>query len=234
MKFDVQIEALKAFVSASGNGRQPVGSDAIAARMPVSAATAGLNNSFFTDSGLIIRQSKGKYVPSDVVCEFARRHGFDPRGAGLLLAEPLSKTWYWQAVHQQASFGSVPRTMMIEVLAQVAGATKEHWGHLSAILDWLEYAGLIVVKGDMISLSANAVVPEPEPEAIVTPPAASEVSKPTTPRVDETPDRSDLVLTFSLEFSLTADELTMFSPAQIEQLFTSIGQIQAIRNTIQR
>src|SRR5437867_12100874 len=60
-KFDTQTAALRAFVSASNRGEQPVGAADVAARISITEATAGLVNSFFVDAGFLTKEGKGRY-----------------------------------------------------------------------------------------------------------------------------------------------------------------------------
>src|SRR4051812_31015535 len=134
LKFGQQVNALKAIAVASNNGAKAVGSDDIAPRIGVVAATAGLNNQFFMESGLITRESKGRYKPTKSVEAFARKHTFDAKGAGRELGPTLSETWYFQAVRQQLQMGTTSTQTMIRVLADAAGAVKAHEAKLASLL----------------------------------------------------------------------------------------------------
>jgi hypothetical protein len=77
LKFDGQKAALKAIAVASNNGQRGVTADEMAPRMGVAAATAGLNNAFFVEAGLIERERKGVYKPKEPTLEYSRKAGFN-------------------------------------------------------------------------------------------------------------------------------------------------------------
>ena len=117
LKFDAQVEALKAFVIESNNGQKAVTSADIAPHIGVVEATASLNNAFFMDAGLISRESKGRYKPKDAAIDFTRSYGFDAEAAKAKLAEPLSETWFFAAVKDRVGIGNADTDGVIRVLA---------------------------------------------------------------------------------------------------------------------
>src|SRR5437762_638271 len=72
LKFEAQVKALSAIVLQSRNGQEAVGADDIAPRIGVVPATAGLNNAFFMEAGLVERESKGRYKPTPPAIEYQR------------------------------------------------------------------------------------------------------------------------------------------------------------------
>src|SRR4051812_28938615 len=64
MKFDLQVRALRAIVVESSNGQRAVGAEDIAPRLSVATVTAGLNNAFFAEAGLLTKEGKGRYRPA--------------------------------------------------------------------------------------------------------------------------------------------------------------------------
>lgn len=234
LKHEQQVKALKAYPIVSNYGAQAVGSDDIATFVGVTAATAGLNNAFFADAGLIIRQSKGKYVPSEIVNEFAREHTFDPKAAAKLLAPSFEKMWYFEVVAQCDEMGPMTRDSLVRALAHRAGATADHAGHLGSIIDWLEFAGLIEVDGNSV-----LILPKDREHVLASASDSDMENEPDRPKIqglapDPLPvkDRSDAVLAFSFEFAVTAGDLSRLSPDQIRALFDAAGAIMAIKATV--
>ena len=153
MKFEMGVNALKALAISSDYGKTAVGADEIATRLNVVPATAGLNNAFFTGVGLALREARGRYKPTPVVCEFARKHSFDAKAAGRLLGPTFRESWCFKEVVQQAAMTpKISRDQMVEVLATAAGATSDHRVQLVSILEWLAYAGVIEMTGDTITV----------------------------------------------------------------------------------
>jgi hypothetical protein len=249
LKLDMQKNALVAISLASDYGRRAVGSEDIAPRIGVSPATAGLNNAFFMESGLITRESKGRYKPTTEAVKFARDYAFDAAKAGKILAHPLAQTWYFHAIRQQLGMGPVSKDTMIQVLAHEAGASKDHQAQLSAMLSWLEYAGLIEDKGGSIKIkiieSPDGVPPDDAPADAAPQDVAPSTAAPTRAPVPPTPagttiavghqaprGTAETVLGFAFDFSLTKDDLRVLSGEQIEALFGAVGKLMALKASI--
>ena len=239
MRFDVQVQALKAFAVTSKYGQFAVTSEEIASILPVSATTAGLNNNFCYEAGLLVRESKGRYKPTEAVNQFARDHSWAPDRAGRALAPILAKTWFYEAVENQLAMGPATRQQLVSALGQVAGATTDHTGHLDTIVQWLDYAQLI--RFDDAGLAHPVALEDTPAEAA--PVAATE------PEANEEPDGSRGgghddggtpprmvnpagVLGLTFDFQLTAEDLAKLSTEQIEALFAAVGKVMAIKAAV--
>lgn len=239
MKFDMQVTALRAIAIASDFGKRHVGSEDIAPRVGVIPATAGLNNQFFMESGLILRVKKGQYKPTDTVNKFTQEHSFDPVKAGAQLAETLRDTWYYREVEQQLAMGTTTTGKMVGVLALEAGATKAHEIQLATLLTWLVYAGLITLDNDKVQLTGKPPAPtapqkaDPEPEQPPRP-TADPVPEGTTTKGHQEVPAAQAVLSFTFDFALTAEDLQRLSPEQIQAVFGAVGDVMAIKSAIQK
>lgn len=239
LKFDAQKRALKAIAISSDFGARAVGSREIAQALSVVETTASLNNAFFVDSGLVVQEARGRYKPTAVANEFARKHSFNDAEAGLLLAPTLAQTWYFRAVQRRLQISAASKAHIIEALALEAGATKERAPQLDSLLDWLNYAGLIEVSG------GNVVVGETAPSPATTgagggasgggggEPPAPEDDPPgagtTTRRGQERPQEEAPVIGLSFDFSLTASDLAQLTPDQIRAVFEAVGSVMAVK-----
>jgi hypothetical protein len=242
LKWDQQVNALKAIAVASNNGERAVGADDIAPRLGVVPATAGLNNQFFMESKLIIRERKGLYKPTPEVNSFARKHSFNPDGAGRELAAILRRTWYFQAVETQLKMGTTTRDRMIHILADAAGAAKAHEIKLGSLLAWLEFAGLVSTDGGTVTIPVDA--PRPQEDEITDPidldaggkPPAGSSGAGTTGNAGRhdppVPPKAEPVLTLSFDFALTAADLKELSPEQIQAVYEAVGKVAAVKATI--
>jgi len=250
LKLDVQKKALSVIAVVSDYGKRDVGAADIAPRLSLSAATAGLNNSFFFESGLIVKESKGRYKPTEAANDFARRYTFDQRRAGLCLKEPLSKTWFFHVVRQElAGMGPATREKLIELLAYEAGATKDHTIQLGSLIAWLEYAELIVKEGGHYQIAANAPKDQGEDEDETPDELPDDEPSNEAEDADETPDRvkaaiqkkpagrearseAETVLSFNFDFSLTKEDLAALSPEQIQAVYKAVGEVMAIKASL--
>jgi hypothetical protein len=238
MKLEVQKKALSVIAIISDYGKVGVSAADMAPRLEVAATTAGLNNSFFHDAGLIVRDGKGKFKSTPAANDYALKFSFNADEAGLALREPLSQTWFYGVVRQQIKgMGPTPKAKLIELLAYEAGATKDYRVQLNSIVSWLEYAGLIESDDDetykltdAAPSSPESAEPEKEPE-----PAKKPAPEPTPEGATKAPaggqrnQDPETILGFSFDFALTGDELAKLSPEQITALFTAVGEVLKIK-----
>jgi hypothetical protein len=193
------------------------------------------------ESGLIKRESKGKYLPVEAANSFARTYSFNKNGAGAELREVLANSWYFKEVQRQlAGMGPATKETLIELLAHRAGASKEHESQLGSLLSWLKYAQLIVLDGSLYKLATD--VPEVKgderdeegsTEKVEKPDGESPVPNPERP-TKQTGIQGDTgsappVLAFNFDLSLRAADLKELSPEQIEAVFEAVGKVMAIK-----
>jgi hypothetical protein len=224
MKFDVQVNALKAFATQSDMGKRAIGSDDIAPRLGITASTAGLNNAFFAEAGLLEKESKGKYKPTPEVVRFAQEHSFDAAKAGKALGPILKETWFFREVAREPS----TRERLIEVLAYAAGTGKERQVQITGLLSWLEYAGLIATEnGTVRAVTADDSA---DPARQGTTVANQEEPKPKGGKSEEQQaQRGTPLLSFNFDFSLATGDLAKLSPEQIKALYEAVGTVMAIK-----
>jgi hypothetical protein len=231
-KFATQTDALRAFVRASNRGEEAVGAAEVAARISITEATAGLVNSFFVEAGFLTKEGKGRYKPVAAVNEYTRLHSFDPEKAQKQLAQPLRTSWYFTEVASELQGGPATEDTLINVLALAAGAEGDRRPQLELVLDWLEYAGLIVRDNGNVRLADQ---PETDADASgesgQTADTQVEPETPVTKSKGATKERGNApqVIGFSFEFSLTADDLRKLTPEQITATFEAVGKVMAIK-----
>jgi hypothetical protein len=104
---------------------------------------------------------------------------------------------------------------------------------MGSLIEWLEYAGLIEIDGEDVTLtkgvgiggdapgSRGAELRGPTPDT----PTPAKVTEPTTPQVVESPT----VLSMSIELSLTVEDLAKLSAEQVTALFQGVGQVASIK-----
>ncbi len=69
MKHNTAVKALRAVCTLSRGGAEPVSADQLGANLNLAATTAGLNNSFFASVGLVTREGKAGYKPTEIALE---------------------------------------------------------------------------------------------------------------------------------------------------------------------
>jgi hypothetical protein len=233
LKIDAQKAALQAIAVASDYGKKAVGSNDIAPRMGVAPSTASLNNNFFRESGLIKRESKGKYLPTEAVNSFARTYSFNKQEAGADLKQVLSKAWYFEEVQKQlGGMGPATKDTLVELLAHRAGASQEHESQLAALLTWLEYARLIEIDGSLYKLAKDLPDEQPGEDSAIEPEKKEVSATPegsTSTKEEGGVERAQPVLSFSFDISLTKEDLQGLSAEQIRAVFEAVGTVMAIK-----
>lgn len=250
LKFQAQVDALRAFAALSKNRQEPVSSEQLAAYLKVAVSTAGLNNVFFVESGLLEKSAKGRYLPTDAVMEFQRKHSFDPQQAGAVLKPVLTQTWYADVVRQRLLFGPADVDDLVKVLADDAGADASFKSQLESLIDWLALADVIAVAADRqvrivgdearttVSTETTPAVP-PVGRLLASDDAdvagASPIPR-TSRRSGEQPPANHSseppVLSLAFDLRLSASDLARLTAEQIRQIFEGVGQIAAIRATL--
>lgn len=236
LKFDAQVQALKALAMESHNGTRAVGAVELARRLGVADTTAGLNNNFFTEAGLAVKAGKGKYKPTEAALAFEREAGFDQAAAAKKnLAGPLVQTWFYKEIKSQIALGDAAEGRVIAVLASAAGASTAHRPKLTSVLEWLKLAGLITIKGGQVRLADDAAPetenpePEPNPETPATPEQNGGSPEGEKPTKIIRQDRGPVVLEINFSCSYTAKDLAELDPEQIKALYEAVGGVQAVQ-----
>jgi len=248
LKMDVQKRLLRSIATLSGPGKRPVEAQDLAASTGLSAASAGLCNSFFAESGWLVRVSKGKYAATDALLEYSRRLSISPesiKDAVEPLQAPMCEAWHWQALAPMVKHGPIARRDSVLVLMREAGASDhpDHLQQLNNLLEWLEYVGLITLDEDRVRPTAISgttaevkpqqngegtqgdASPRPAENEPTDPPANPEVTKPSPPNTGQP---GNVVLAFDFSFKMTADDLARLRPEQITALYQAMGTVAAL------
>jgi hypothetical protein len=234
MKFEAQVELLQRFGRISGSQKRTVTSEEVARAQGVKANTAALNNGFFVEAGWLERGGRGQYVATDTLLAYTQRVQFDPanaRTAAALLAEPMRKSWYWQALEGHMRGGGLPRTEALVILSSEAGAGQEYKLQLENVLLWLQFV-------ELVNLDERSVLPGNTSEASTDASSATgsvvSVDEATGEQSmnrtnDRVPERKDVVLAFNVDLTITASDLAALSPEQIRALFEAVGVVAALK-----
>jgi hypothetical protein len=233
MKFETAVDALRAFCSLSKGGTESVTTDMLGVNLGLSAATAGLNNMWFKEIGLITTASKGAYKPTSTAMEFYNKYSFDKDAAPRLLAPAVKSGWFYDVIEQRLDIiPTATRKQIIETLAAHAGTDATYSAQYGQILEWLKFVGLIVVDGDTVLLADEPPTgdsAEDDDTFVEEPPKArnSGIAK---ARVTS----GATVVSMTFEVSVTAEDLSMLDPEQIASLFDGIGKVAAVKATLHK
>lgn len=243
MKMDRQIAVLGALGRLSGPRKDAVDGDQLSKAVGGAvAATIILSNRFFADAGWITLSGRGRYSATDELVEYTRRLATGSReNAVEVLQAPVRQSWFWQVLEPYLTVGRVPVNEAVILLMREAGAMDHHLTMIQNLIAWLEYIGLVEVRGDsLVSLDGKAdEAPAPVDstaaegsrgpdqeapartgaELVAPEPAVQGGGFPATP-----------VVMFSLDVRLTVDDLAQLDADQIKAFFEAVGTLAAVKN----
>jgi|GEM_PF-5963700 len=176
--FATQLDLLRAYGAAGGDGTTGVTNEALSGIVGLHAKTASLVNTFFTDVGFISRTERGN-VPASEVVEFQRAYQWDPEMAARQLAPILKKSWFYETLAPKLAFNALKENAAIAALGQRANAVKYYAPELRLLLDYLDAAGLISRENGMVVAGATgegSPSPRPATSAEKAPPSSSGAS----------------------------------------------------------
>lgn len=158
VNFEKQAAALRAYAAASGREKKAVTNDEVAAVMSeLAASSISLCNPFFSDAGLLVQEGR-KLRPVDAVFDLQHAHEWKPEAAGLKLGAVFSEHWAAKVLVPKLAFRQLSKEEAIAFLAEESKATTGNRKSLETLLDFLNFAGVIRLDGNVV-MKANAAAP---------------------------------------------------------------------------
>jgi hypothetical protein len=151
ISFDKQMVLLRCFAVGSQPDNKPVTNATLADLAKLNQSTAGVNNVFFADAGLITKAGNG-YVPCAEVLSFERAYQFNAETAAQKLAPALRRSWFGQTLLPLLSIQARSEDYALGELAEAARALPEHRNQLRTLLEYLAVADVIDRDGAMVKL----------------------------------------------------------------------------------
>lgn len=228
-----QLELLRAYAAASGpNGKVVTNAD-VAALVKMKSGTVSISNSFFADSGLLIR-ADGGYLPAPDVVSFQRVYEWNRETASYKLGPVISGTWFGKALLTKLSFKPMDEGEALVSLAEAASAGPGYRNQLRVCLEYLAAAGLIQWDGNLIRVArangqggdvadrptAAADTKEPKVRASV---ATGFLTQPT-----------EGVVQFNVSVRVDMKEFEGWEPQRIAAFFSGIAQVLAAKGAIEK
>lgn len=186
LAIDKQYNALRAFAIASGSERDPVSIHAVADILQIHSGSISMCNPFFVDAKLISKVGH-KFTPADEVFEYAQRMEWEDPDAGKKLAPVLEETWFAKALIPRLKLKSIAEKAGIGVLSEVSNASPSEKRQLVMLIDYLEYAGLLIREnGTLIGIKNTGTTSSEAVEKVEKSPQIQDVvTAPTRDAVDE-------------------------------------------------
>lgn len=149
LKFSKQIDIVKAYGAESGANRGAVTLDKVAKAADIAQTSAGLNNEFFREIGLLTREGK-TFRPAQPVIDYLQANQWDPENALKKLGPIFAESWAGRALSARLAVRDLSKSEAIALLADESGASKDHADRLAILLDFLEATGVVNVDGTTV------------------------------------------------------------------------------------
>lgn len=160
--FDKQASTIRAYAAASGRDKKAVTNDEVAAVMSeLAASSISLCNPFFSDAGLLIQEGR-KLRPVEAVFDLQHAYEWNPETAGLKLRPIFSEHWAAKVLVPKLAFRQLSKDEAIGFLAEESKATTAHRKNLETLLDFLNFAGVIRIEGNVVQKANGVVLGEKE------------------------------------------------------------------------
>ena len=231
--FPKQLDLLRAFDAASGLNRRPVTLPEVGEIVKMHPNTISLANAFFIEVRLLDRIEATKFLPTDAVHDFAHAYEWGPETAAHKLAPVLRTAWFWEVLEPRLKFqASTPEHDALQVLAETAGASRDHQPQLLLILSFLEAAGLISRDNGFIRILATKAVPaEPTKPDVSPPPSQRQAgSGAVTTSFSQQPEG---LVQFAVSVRVDMAELRGWRPERIAAFFAGIAQVLAAKGDVE-
>ena len=155
LSFEKHFEIIKAYVTASKEGNEPVSWTCFEGLVSFSPTYVSANNKFLEDLGLIkeAENQPGKYIPTEPAINFSKTIEWDEEQAKNILRGLILKSWFWEATDQLLKVrNKVSKDDLIKKLGVDAGADRErHYPSLNVIVEYLKYVGLVEEQNGTIT-----------------------------------------------------------------------------------
>jgi hypothetical protein len=237
IKFEKQLDLLRAFVAASGPSGKVVTNKDVAEIVKMADTTISLANSFFVDSGLIQRADNG-FLPSAEVVSFVRMHEWNPETAAHKLAPLFTRAWFGEAIMPRVSFRPLEKNEATTLLAEACKASPEYRPQLETLLDYMAAAGMIVIDGNTLRAGKPTGAASSEPtKATTTQTTTPPTTTPDAPRAAISTAFSQAAqgaVQFHVSVKVDMAEFSGWQPDRIAAFFAGIAQVLAAKGAIEK
>ncbi len=228
-----QLDILRAYAAASGNGSRAATVGEVAEIVKMSAATIQLAHPFLASIGLITRTGTGAYSVSQEALGFLNAYEWDKETASHKLGSVMRNAWFGQALLSRITFGPIDEKNAIAVLAEACSAPPEYEKELRMVIEFMAAAGLVLRENGQVRprptlASSPSEAPAPAPQPRVEEPREKEQSVNASrlnTSVQSTPGK------FNLNISVEVDmaEFSTWRPERIQAFFRGVAEVLAAK-----
>jgi hypothetical protein len=233
-----QLDILRAYAAASGNGTKPATLAEVSEIMKMSALTVGLAHPFLAGVGLIQRAGTAAYTVSSEAVGFLKAYEWDRETASHKLGPLLRSAWFGAALLPRLSFGAIEEKAAIGVLAEASSAPPDYEKEIRMVMEFMVAGGLIQREGGQVRLRpVAATVAEPIPAPAII--AKTEETREKESTVSSTKLNTSVQSSpgkFSLNISVEVDmvEFATWRPERIQAFFRGVAEVLAAKADVEK
>lgn len=229
-----QLEILRGYAAASGQGSKAVRNSDVAATIGMAQETISACNAFFSSVGLI-QKGEGGWIVSSEVQAFFRAYDWNKETASHKLAPLIQQAWFSQALLPKLGFRQMAEEDAISQLADASTAGPEYRRALRLLIDCMEAAGLILREGDVLKIrNSQSSEPVSEPTKSTESITGDPVSRPT-PRVSTAfSQMAQGAMRFNVSFDVDMSEMANWRADRIAAFFNGLAQVLAAKAEVEK
>ncbi|MEL5959471.1 hypothetical protein AADR41_32760 [Streptomyces sp. CLV115] len=152
MGTEKQMELIAAIADLGGEGRVPVGQDAVTRRADLSPSTMSGVRAFFEQAGLI-EPGRGTWAVTEAGLRFARLRSVDSARSRLVLRELWRGQWFEQAALDLLKDGPLEEGVLAGRLGEGLPGRRERWIYL---VEWLVHALIVHRDNGLVAAPGTA------------------------------------------------------------------------------
>lgn len=165
-----QLKVLRSFVAASDRGAKAVNYKDVAGFSGFGKTNVSSCNKFFEESGMIVVQKRGNYVPHKRIIDYADVYDHNEEEAAGFLREIVAKTWFGELALARLSVDkNIPKESLIKSLGSEMGGelSRRAKRGINALVEYLEVSKTVQVdsEGQVRMGEEIGEVPKAHPEA---------------------------------------------------------------------
>ena len=139
-------------------------------------------------------------------------------------------SWFGLALLPNVGFRMRTRQECLTVLAEAAGATKDHRRQLEALIELLAYVGLIRIEGDQVTAVKPLNQQRTEPNTAEAP----QVPQVPTPVARAQPATLPGQIAFSVSVNISMADVATLAPEKITEFFNGIAAVMKVQAEIEK
>jgi hypothetical protein len=222
-----QSHIIRAYAACHESTGKPVTNQDVGEVVGLTGSTVSLANAFLTANGFLERLAEGGYTPSAAVMAFYKAHNWDAEKAPHKLRPLIMASWFAQALMPKLKFRQIAEKEALEDLGAAANAGPEYRQQLRMLLEYMEFAGVIVRENGQITLQPDgAEYGEPEKRTQVQDDPKRDVPSSGGTELNTSFSKNGSgAIRFGFQIDVDPAEVSAWAPERITAFFAGVAQV---------